>query len=65
MANEYLVLVHNYISGKIAVAKEGKETARKQGDYETQRFYSGQLEELYNMREYLSARIDLKTQRYY
>ena len=65
MANEYLVLVHNYITEKIAVAEEGKKKARKQGDHETQTFCDGQLKELYNIREYLTARIDLKTQKYY
>jgi hypothetical protein len=65
MAHEYSVEIQNYISKKIAVAEEEKEKAEKLDDFETQRFYEGQLKELLNIREYLTERVDLKTQQYY
>ena len=65
MAHAYSVEVHNYISEKIAIAEEEDEKAQKQDDFETQRFYQGQLKELFKMREYLTKSIDLKTQKYY
>jgi len=65
MANEYSVKIQNYISEKILVADKMKTTAEKQDDFQTQKFYEGQLKELYNLRQYLTEKIDLKTQRYY
>ena len=65
MVNEYSVKIQNYISEKILVGEKIKTTAEKQDDFETQKFYEGQLKELYNLRKYLTEKIDLKTQRYY
>ena len=65
MAHEYSVKIHNYIIDKMAVAEQKKKKAEKQKDFETQCFCDGQLRELFKIREYLTERIDLKTQKYY
>ena len=65
MTHSYSVEIHNYISAKIAIAEEKNKKAQKQNDFEIQRFYQGQLKELYKIREYLTEKIDLKTQKYY
>ena len=65
MANQYSVEVHQYISEKIAEAQKKKEIAEKQQDRPSEHFYAGQLRELNKIREYMAARIDLKTQKYY
>ncbi|MBW1753580.1 MAG: hypothetical protein JRJ46_10895 [Deltaproteobacteria bacterium] len=65
MTHSYSVEVHNYISEQIAIAEEKNKKVQKQNDFETQRFYQGQLKELCKIREYLTEKIDLKTQKYY
>ena len=44
---------------------EGKKQAEAQDDNGTRRYYEGQLHELLHLRDYISQRIDLKTQKYY
>ena len=65
MANQYSVEIHNYISDKIAAARDRIKNAEKSSDIETRRFYDGQLYELLKIREYMADKIDLKTQKYY
>ena len=65
MANQYSVEIHQYISEKIAEAKKNKEIAEGQQDHPSEQFYAGQLRELNKIREYMAAKIDLKTQKYY
>ena len=65
MAHIFSVEIQNYISEKLAVAEKKKKDAEKQNDFETQQFYEGQLKELLTFREYLTEKIDLKTQKYY
>ena len=65
MTHEFSVDIHAYIKKKILAAEKGKKQAGAQDDYETRRFYVGQLHELLNLRKYLSERIDLKTQKYF
>lgn len=60
MPNEYSVIIHDYLSEKIAEAERG--VAR--GDEHTL-FYRGQLEELHWLRAYLRENIDLKDFNYY
>ena len=45
MANEYLIDIHNYISERLASAKDKKKEADANNDLESKRFYEGQLEE--------------------
>jgi len=65
MANQYSVEIHRYISEKIAAAEKNKVRAQKQENQPSERYYAGQLLELTKIREYMAARIDLKTQKYY
>jgi len=65
MAHTYSVTIHHYISDKISVAESNQEKAKKQNDIKRCNFYTGQLEELFKIREYLADRIDLQTQKYY
>ena len=65
MTHEFSVEIHAYIKKKILAAEKGKRQAEAQDDNETGRFYEGQLHELLHLRDYISERIDLKTQKYY
>ena len=65
MTHEFSVEIHEYIKIKIAEAQKGKKQADASRDAESGRFYEGQLHELMNLREYLTAKVDLKTQKYY
>lgn len=65
MANQYSVEIHHYISEKTAEAMKKKEIAKKKQDRPSEHFYAGQLRELNKIREYMAAKIDLKTQKYY
>lgn len=63
MAHSYSVTIHHYISEKISAARSKQEKAEWQKDMENYHFYRGELEELFKIREYLTDRIDLQTQR--
>ena len=65
MANDYLIEIHNYISGKIVRAQNRKDRADSNNELESSRFYEGQLEEWHYLRAYLAEKIDLKTQKYF
>ena len=65
MAHAFSVEIHDYLSQKIGLAKEGKKKANQHNDTELQSYYEGQLLELARMRNYLTENIDLKTQHYY
>ncbi len=65
MAHEYSVKIHNYITDKIVNAEKMKKAAEKKDDFKARKFYEGQLDELLYMREYLTKRTDLNTQKYY
>ena len=55
----------NYISEKITEAQKAKKASEGEDDGETRQYFEGQLHELLNLREYMKAKIDLKTQKYY
>jgi hypothetical protein len=65
MANEYAVAIHNFISEKVAAAQKNKKIAETQKDLASTRYCEGRLHELKTIRQYLTDKIDLKTQRYY
>ncbi len=65
MAHEHSVTIHEYLSLKIQGAKNKKDEAKSLGNDENIQFYKGQLEELLNIRKYLTDQIDLNTQKYY
>ena len=65
MANEYSVAIHNFLSDKIAATQKYLMDAEHKNDLASARYYAGQLKELNNIRQYMVAKIDLKTQKYY
>ena len=65
MTNQYSIEIHNYISDKIKTAEDEKKLAENRNDLPLKRYYAGQLQELFEIREYLARTIDLKTERYY
>ena len=65
MAHEYSVLVHDWISGKIDRVKPEIKKARDLNDISSEQYFNGQLQELLNIRQYLTDQIDLDTHKYY
>ena len=65
MANQFLVEIHGYISRQIEADLKDKGVARDQGDDKRLAFIDGHLFELHLIREFLSERFDLTTQKYY
>jgi len=65
MTNEYSVIIHNYISDKIAITEKNIQHAEKKNDLESISYYEGQLKELNSIRQYMAEKIDLRTQKYY
>ena len=65
MANEYSVAIHHYLSDQIAAAEAEIKDAAKKTDLAAARYCAGRLQELNAIRQYLSEKIDLKTQKYY
>ena len=65
MAHEYSVTIHQYITDRISSMKKKELVAKKQNDIERYQFYRGQLQELFTIREYLTEKVDLQTQKYY
>ena len=65
MAYEFSVAIHDYISDQIAVAEKYKKVAEINEDSASSRFFEGRLQELNKIRQYMTERIDLKTQKYY
>ena len=65
MANDYSVAIHNYLSDKIAAAEKKRKHAERENNLISISYYEGQLKELYNIRQYMVDKIDLKTQKYY
>ncbi len=65
MAHEHSVTIHDYLSLKIEDVKKKKDKAKSLGNDENIQFYNGQLDELLNIRKYLTDQIDLDTQKYY
>lgn len=68
MAHEYSVLIHDWISEKINRTKQELKPYKNIPDTppaEQKSFLMGQLEELNNIRKYLTDQFDLNTQKYY
>ena len=65
MTHEFSVEIHEYIKKKILAADKAKRQAEAEDDNKTRRYCEGQLHELLNLRDYISRRIDLKTQQYF
>ncbi len=65
MAHEYSVRIHDWISEKIEAARHEIKLAKKHNDSGTARYFDGQLQELSDIRQYLTDQVDLETQKYY
>ncbi len=65
VAHEYSVQIHDWISKKIDLVKQNIKQAEKKNDVGSLKFFDGQLQELNDIRQYLSDKIDLNTQTYY
>ena len=65
MANAFLVEIHDYISRQIEANLKYREEARDRRDEKRLAFIDGHLVELRLMRQFLSERFDLATQKYF
>ena len=65
MTHEYSVQIHAWISKKLDKVKQEIKIASDQKDVEKENYYNGQLQELSDMRKYLSDKVDLDTHQYY
>lgn len=65
MANAFLVEIHDYISRQIETSLKYTEEARDRRDEKRLAFIDGHLIELRLMRQFLSERFDLTTQKYF
>lgn len=65
MAHEYSVDIHNWLNNQLDQVKASLETARIKGNTSDVHYFSGQLEALKELRQYLTDHIDLDTQQYY
>ncbi len=65
MAHEYSVLVHNWISEKVKKTTQDLKKSQEEKDDLQKKFHRGQLEELDDLRKYLTDKIDLDTHKYY
>lgn len=65
MANQFLVEIHDYVSRQMAADLKESGAARGRGDEKHCTFIEGHLFELRLIREFLSERFDLTTQKYF
>jgi hypothetical protein len=65
MANEYLVIIHHFLSDKIKESETAARAAANKGDKAAQQYYNGKLFELTTICDYMSENFNLKTQVYY
>ena len=65
MAHEYSVRIHDWITEKIETIKKEKKKAIDRNDHARENYFNGQLQELSDIRQYLTDQVDLDTQKYY
>ena len=65
MPHIFSVEIHEYLSARIEQSKEKRKQAIGDKDESLQHRFEGELQELEEMRRYLTENIDLKTQKYY
>ncbi len=65
MPNDYLIDCHKYITRELSRAETMRRQAETRGDTRQAAFHTGQIEELSNLRKYMSAHFDLTTQHYF
>jgi len=65
MAHEYSVQIHEWISKKVDRVNQEIKKLNDHNDPDKENYYSGRLQELLDIRQYLSDEIDLDTHQYY
>jgi len=65
MPNQFLVEIHDYITAALTAVERLQQSVENRNDPVEKNFYSGQIEELQALRQYLTDHFDLSTQRYY
>ena len=65
MPNAYLVECHRYITREIDRAQALKSQAESRGDARQTAYLTGQIEEFFALRQYMSENFNLSTQRYF
>ncbi len=65
MAHEYSIQVHAWLKEKIDNVNMNLKQVREKNDSQKESYYKGQLEQLREIRQYLTDKIDLDTQKYY
>ncbi|MEJ2056748.1 MAG: hypothetical protein P8X39_02780 [Desulfofustis sp.] len=65
MANEYSVIIHDFISARRAAAEQRQADARARADEAMVSYWQGQLDEWDWLRRYLRENTDLKGFIYY
>lgn len=65
MANQFLVEIHDYISGRIEAGVKDLTHAQLSQDTDREAFMDGKINELKMIRRFLSDHFDLSTQKYY
>ena len=65
MPNDYLIHCHQYISQELNRAQALRRQAEIRSDAGQAAFHTGQMEELSDLRTFLSEHFNLTTQQYY
>jgi hypothetical protein len=65
MANQFLVEIHHHISRLIKTGAQEAADAENRGDKARMAVMAGKIDELKNIRSFLSEHFDLTTQKYY
>ncbi len=65
MAHEYSIQVHAWLKEKIDNVNMNLKQVREKNDSQKESYYKGQREQLREIRQYLTDKIDLDTQKYY
>jgi hypothetical protein len=65
MAHEYSVQVHEWISQRMDAVKQDLKLPEAGNDAGQKNYLAGQLQELQDIRQYLTDKVDLNTQEYY
>ncbi len=65
VAHEYSVQIHEWISKKINSIKQDMKSSEAGNNADRKNYLAGRLQELQDIRQYLTDKIDLDTQEYY
>ena len=65
LTHQYSVEIQDYLTKKMTKLVMQMETAKKQNNHREERYCSGKIHELLEIREFLASKIDLTTQTYF